>query len=207
VPAMLLIFGGLGSGVFMQVQNSQAETRRRIDSARVADSIALVQQEQASKGRVIFTGLPADGMATIDGRSYRNGERTPSLDPGRYAITAAAPNYQAYAGSVDIVAGKTDTITVAMTSASPQQVGGGGFRQSGPRVPTDSGEGRFIVSPNHAQILVDGTIIGQGRIGKRLPVGQHLLQYKAPGCGTYETTITIVKNDMTIIPLQTLDCR
>jgi serine/threonine protein kinase len=207
VPAMLLIFGGLGSGVFMQVQNSQLDARRRADSQRVADSMALVLQEQSSKGRAIFTGLPADGMATIDGRSYRNGERTPTLDPGKWTITAAAPGYQPYAGNVDIVAGKTDTITVTMTAMSTQQVGGGGFRQSGPRVPTDSGEGRFIVSPNHAQILVDGTIIGQGRIGKRLPVGQHLLQYKAPGCSTYETTITIVRNDMTIIPLQTLDCR
>jgi serine/threonine protein kinase len=205
VPATVLIFGGLGSGVFLQVQNSQAEATRRADSVRVADSLAQAQRDAATKGSAIITGLPDGVRVTINGRLYQNGDMF-SADTATYAAQASAPGYAPLFASVTIQAGKTDTVRLTMTPSSAQPTGGSG-RQTTLRVPTDSGEFRTGVSPNHAEIWVDGTRIGTGRVSKWLPIGSHTVQYRATGCATVELPVMIVKNTMTPLPVQTLNCQ
>jgi hypothetical protein len=203
LPASLLIAGGLGSGIFMQFQNSQASQQRVADSVRVFNDSVAAAEAARSKGRAVITGLP-EGVKVLLNRSlYGNGDVF-YADSGIYIGTATAPGYVQLNQQVTIVAGRTDTVRLAMTSMSAQQLGGGPSRQTNLRAPADSGEFRTAVSPIHGQIFVDGTQIGTGRVGKKLPVGQHTVQYRAPGCETFETTVTIVRNDMTIIPLQTL---
>jgi hypothetical protein len=74
------------------------------------------------------------------------------------------------------------------------------------RVAVDSAEVRISVMPPHAEISIDGTRIGSGRVVRRVPVGQHVLRYSAPNCDAEDRTITVSAGEPLLVPHLTLQC-
>jgi hypothetical protein len=191
---MLLTLGGGGWAMWTQQKATAARLeRQRADSlarAAVADSL--------SRGSKLVVGLPDDVEATIDGRPFRNGERF-TADTGRYIATATKPGYQDWRQTVVIESGKHDTLQVAMVLATlaPTPI-----TRPGPQVAVvrDSSQVRFNVFPLHAQILVNGNVIGQGRIQRWLPLGQHRVRYFLQGCAAQEETINVEKGPPQTLP-------
>ena len=209
LPAMLLVFGGLGSGVFLQVQNTQqAAAQRRADSLR-ADSIAQAKIDAETKGTIVVSGLPEGVKANILGRFYGNGDRV-FADTGTVPVTASAVGYEALNEAVTFQAGRVDTVRLTMrtlqqAAAAVAQSQPG--RQLVPRGPVDSSDVRLSVIPLYADILIDGSRIGSGRTAKRLPVGPHTVTYSAPGCQSEDRSITVSKGQTLTVPSLTLTCQ
>jgi PEGA domain len=61
-----------------------------------------------------------------------------------------------------------------------------------------SGKLRMLTSPSNAEILIDGRRIGVGSaVDLRLAVGERLLEVRAPGYKSFDTTL-VVKADSTL---------
>jgi serine/threonine protein kinase len=209
IPAMLLVFGGLGSGVFLQVQNTQAANQARRDSIRVADSVEQARIDAETKGTVVVSGLPEGVRVQISGRFYGNGERV-TLDTGTYSAQATETGYENFNAAVTFQAGRTDTVrftmrTLQQAAAAVAQSQQG--RQTVARGPVDSSDVRLSVVPLYADISVDGTRIGSGRAVRKLPVGPHTVRYTAPNCDAEDRSITVVKGEALIVPSLSLNCR
>jgi serine/threonine protein kinase len=206
LPAMLLIFGSLGSGVFMQFQQSQAATQRRQDSARaVADSLAKVAE--GLRGSKVIGGLPAGQTVFINNRPYGNGD-TFVADSGTYMAQGNIAGYAQIFQSVVIEAGKHDTLMIVLKNLQAQADNQNQQnRQVIARGPVDSSDVRLAVLPLYADISVDGVRIGSGRVRKMLPVGGHTVKYSAPNCDAVDRSITVNKGEPLIVQLLTLSCR
>lgn len=72
--------------------------------------------------------------------------------------------------------------------------------------PADSGEVRISVTPNYADIYLDGVKHGAGRKFFVLPVGKYELKFHAVGCSEIALPIEIVKGPPIVIT-QSLTCR
>jgi hypothetical protein len=130
------------------------------------------------------------------------------LDTATYVATAQADGYQDLNQTVPFRSGRTDTVVFNM------QLQTGTVAQSGitpgrstVRMPVDSNEVRFSVSPTYADVYVDGTKVGSGRVRTRLPVGPHQVRYFAQGCTAEEIPISVQKGEPQIIPSRTLTCQ
>ncbi|HEU4995548.1 MAG TPA: hypothetical protein VFT29_12050, partial [Gemmatimonadaceae bacterium] len=207
LPAMGLIFAGLGSGVFLQYQNiKEQEAKARADSQHVADS--LEAEAKASRGTRVIVGLPDGVRVLINNQLYGNGERL-EAPKGAYTASATASGFEPLITQVEVLAGENDTLTLVMkplVAAAPPPAQVQQPRQAVVRAPVDSGEIRLSVMPTHAEISVDGNRIGSGRARARLPVGQHLIRYSAPNCDPEDRTLTVLKGEPQLVSLITLQC-
>ena len=75
-----------------------------------------------------------------------------------------------------------------------------------PTVILDSTELRISVTPNYADIYIDGLKIGTGRRFMKLPVGQHVLLFHATGCADVVLPIAVEKGPPLVVPTQKLSC-
>src|SRR6185503_12744934 len=211
IPAMGLIFLGLGRGVFLQYQNMQAEQKRVSDSTRMADSLAQERILSQTRGSRVIAGLPENVRVTINGRPYANGE-TFTADTGTYSAFAIAPGYEQLSSAVVVEAGRNDTAYLTMkplvsqTAAQTQQ-SSQRREELTPLAPRDSSEVRLAVIPLYADILIDGRKIGSGRVRTTLPVGPHTVRYTALNCDAEDRSITVVKGEPLIVPNLTMTCR
>jgi len=211
IPAMGLIFVGLGSGVFLQYQNMQAEQKRIADSTRVADSLAQAAVLAQTRGSRVVAGLPENVRISINGRPYANGE-TFTADTGTYSALAIAPGYEQLSSSFVIEAGRNDTVYFTMKPLVSQNVAQTQQQQQRreefvPVAPRDSSEVRLAVVPLYADIMIDGRKIGSGRVRTSLPVGPHQVRYTALNCDAEDRSITVVKGEPLIVPNLTMTCR
>jgi hypothetical protein len=69
----------------------------------------------------------------------------------------------------------------------------------------DSGEVRISVTPNYADIYINGEKRGTGRRFMFLPVGEHEVMLSAAGCERKTVRVTVIKNGPTLVS-QTLTC-
>ena len=69
----------------------------------------------------------------------------------------------------------------------------------------DSGEVRISVTPNYADIYIDGEKRGTGRRFMFLPVGDHEVLLSAAGCERKTVRVAVIKNGPTLVS-QTLTC-
>ncbi|HJQ22077.1 MAG TPA: serine/threonine-protein kinase [Gemmatimonadaceae bacterium] len=207
LPAMGLIFAGLGSGIFLQYQNMQADQKRIADSTRVADSLAQERELALTRGSRVIAGLPENVRVAINGRLYANGE-TFTADTATYSATATAPGYEPLQSAVVIEAGKTDTVYLQMKPLVTSSAAQSSQRQQQflPIAPRDSSEVRLGVTPPYADILIDGTKIGSGRAVRKLTVGPHTVRYTAPNCDAEDRSITVNKGELLIVPNLSLNC-
>ncbi|HMC55555.1 MAG TPA: serine/threonine-protein kinase [Gemmatimonadaceae bacterium] len=210
LPAMGLIFVGLGSGVFLQYQNMQAEQKRVSDSTRMADSLAQERILSQTRGSRVIAGLPENVRVAIAGRLYANGE-TFSADTATYAASATAPGYEPLSTAIVMEAGRNDTIYLTMKPLNAQP-GTPTVQQQRPQefipaAPRDSSEVRLAVIPLYADILIDGRKVGSGRVRTTLPVGPHTVRYNALNCDAEDRSIAVVKGEALIVPNLTMTCR
>jgi serine/threonine protein kinase len=210
VPAMGLIFLGLGSGVFMQYQNMQAEQKRVSDSTRIADSLAQERVLAQTRGSRVIAGLPENVRVAINGRLYANGE-TFTADTATYAASAVAPGYDPLSTAIVVEAGRTDTVYLTMkplgSQTTVQSVQQQRPQEFAPMAPRDSSEVRLAVIPLYADILIDGRKVGSGRVRASVPVGPHTVRYTAANCDAEDRSITVVKGEALIVPNLTMTCR
>ena len=206
LPAMGLIFAGVGSGVFLQIQNKRADqATARAEAQHVADSLKAVAD--ASKGSRVIAGLPGGIEVLINNRLYKNGD-TLMAEEGTYSAQASAAGYEPYLGQINVGAGQHDTVTLAMKPIGSTSVVQVQQARQAPveRAPADSAEVRISVMPPHAEVSIDGSRIGSGRVVRRVPVGQHTVRYTAPSCDAEDRTITVSKGEPLLVPHLTLQC-
>jgi serine/threonine protein kinase len=211
--AAAVVLLGSSSGYLIVEQSRLARERER------ADSLAAVQAEAArraaSQGRVMISGLPEGGTMAIGDRVFRNGEIFSGEVGVTYQGLATAPDFPATPRQFSVRPGELDTLLVSLVKTTGSQVAAGAptqtqvQRPSGPAASADSGLVRFIVNPPHAEIVVDGRVIGTGRLLQRkVSVGSHTVLYRAPSCDPEEVLITIARNEQVkILEPKTLTCR
>jgi serine/threonine protein kinase len=190
-----------GGGYMVMSQNTQARERFKQDSVASAESAR--RAFEMSRGSKVIMGLPDGGQAIIDGKPYVNGE-TFRGDTARYIATAKASGYNDLNHVFAIESGVHDTLVLAMTpssaSAGPQIATRP--RDTGPAttVSRDSGTVRLRVTPIHGEVYFGNRRLGEGAVNTRLPVGTHVLQIRAPDCTTRNVEVTVIKDDVQIIP-------
>lgn len=191
--AVLLMGGGYWN--YLQTQQQKEEATR---------------SAAARKGSIMVSGLPDDSaQVNILGTMYRNGE-TVTLDSGKYTVTAVVSGYQLLQRQItvnpgpDTAAVDLNMVPIAATVATnnpapvaPQpaarSTSQAGNASSGPVV-TDSVQLRFSVTPIHAEIYVNGKLVGTGRKNVNVAVGKtYLIKFAAVGCTPYEIPVQAVK--------------
>lgn len=184
-----------------QATQTQAAQRRQ-------DSLAAVQQAQAaaeaaSKGAIVFASgpsMPANASIEIAGRVYTPNQVVP-LDTGVFLATIRAATYSDLTQRVDVRAGVTDTLHPVMQLASATAtVAQAPTGRSTPTAPIvrDSGEVGLNIQPLQGEArLADGTLLGVGRVLRKLPVGTHTIRVSLAGCQMQEFEIEIRANART----------
>lgn len=188
---------------FQKSQAREAEQRRQ-------DSLAAIQQAAAGRGAVVFTGLPSSALIEIAGRVY-SPEQVVALDTGSYLATITATSYSNLPHRFTVRPNSTDTIPLAMqlASAAAPVIQAPPTGRATPAAPVvrDSGEVGLNIQPLQGEArLADGTLLGVGRVLRKLPVGTHTIRVSLAGCQTQEFEIEIRANARTPRAV-TLVCR
>jgi serine/threonine protein kinase len=213
--AAVVLIGGSG-GYMMWQQNVQQAAQAKAAAA-------------ARKGNIVISGLPDGVQVVIQNKFYKNGDVVAGLDSGSVPAQANAPNFQSLLKNIDVPGGgRTDTVDLTMVPVDPGTGAGGtlaanaiaanqpqnprGGNQGGnagaTAVVKDSGEVRVMsVEPNYADILIDGTKQGTGRVVRTLPIGQHTITVSAPQCQPPQPyVVQLTKGQLVLVPLQKMTC-
>lgn len=212
LPAAAAFILFASAGTYMTLQQKAEKEKQDLDAAR------------ARKGTIRITGLPSDSTKVlIENRFYRNNEYV-TLDSGSYPAQANEAGFSPFLGSVSVKAGgDTTDVELAMSpiETAPTNVGlinqpntpvQLGPRQTGNAggsavVDTASFEIRVNVTPNYANIIVDGKPEGTGRKnvmvrGKKT----HLVRLTATGCEPREVPVPYNNGDPQTV-VEKLVCR
>ena len=213
MAAGLLAFATFASsaGYLLFQQTQRARAQERTDSLRLAQQQAA--QVAASQGRVMIAGLPDGGTIAIGEQVFRNGQIFTGVIGITYQGMASAPDYSPTPRQFTVRAGELDTLMVSLVRGNVGAVASSPTPPQGQRPAAgsvaDSGVVRFIVTPAHAEIVVDGRVIGTGRLlQRRVPVGNHTVLYRAPNCDPEQLQISVVRGDpVKILEPVSLTCR
>ncbi len=191
---------------FTEFQRSRAEDAERERQRQLA-----LAQQAAAQGRVVVSGLPEGGNVLLQNRLLRNGDMFTGDSGFVYEATVRAPGHVTATRIVTVTAGITDTIQFSLVplSAAANTPAATQSRPAATQatVSRDSGAVRFIVSPLHAEIVVNGRVVGSGRIERRLPVGSHTVTFRAPSCDPEQRSVTVEREAVQIMTPVTLTCR
>jgi hypothetical protein len=212
IPALAAFVVFAGGGGYMMYSQGQEQTRLAAEKAQ-RDAAAA----EARKGSVVLVGVPSDVRVTIQGVPYKNGD-TVRLDANAYdarvegrGFETTFPTIQIDSGGLAVRDMTPDIIASAPTGAGTTASLAGA--QQGPRgganVPAavaDSGELRLTVTPNIADIWVDGVKVGTGRKFYTVRVGTHDVRFTSTACTTATVRLQVNKMEPTIHS-QTLECK
>jgi serine/threonine protein kinase len=181
----------------------QEQEAAAVSAARERDRLAA-----SARGKLIFTGLPANATLLVGGKLFIAGQ-VDSLEPGRYMAEARAAGYQDLNTLISVTSGKTDTVRLSMnlTVATPVREPAREPTKVAAPVRVDTSEVRLAVLPIHAEILVNGRRAGLGRARSRLPTGTHTVRYQAVGCVPEEAQISVSDGRPLVVPPRTLNCQ
>ncbi len=162
------------------------DTAKATDSARAvappADSTPP-STPLSDRGTIRLTGLPSGARVVIDGRPARSPYR---VAPGEHRIEVTATGYESFSRTVDVRAGRTTPVAVAMTRT------GGAEPGTDPGTTGGSAALRISTSPTDANILINGRQIGQGMLmDQPIPAGRVRISVTAPGHVRWDTTVTV----------------
>ncbi len=161
------------------------DTAKAPDSARVITApVDPPPTTPAERGTLRLTGLPGGARVAIDGSAARAPYR---LAPGEHRIEVTAAGYETFSRTVDVRAGRTTPVAVAMTRT------GGADPGTEDPVPTGGSAAlRITTSPPDANILLNGRSIGLGGLSDHpIPAGRVRFSVTAPGYIRWDTTVTV----------------
>jgi len=195
---------------YLAVSEFNRTTAQKVEADQRARAAAA--QAHARRGTVVISGLPDNGVVILDNKTYRNGESFVGDSGLVYQAAISVAGRQPTTQLFTVQPRITDTISFAPTStpsapANPVVAAAPRTTPSQPAATADSGSVRFIVAPLHAQIVVNERVVGTGRIERRLPVGSHVVKYRAPDCDEEEVRITVSRDAVQILPPMRLTCR
>jgi hypothetical protein len=186
-----------------------AAQKERLEQA-AADSATRERERSAVslRGKLVFTGLPTNANLNVGGKVFFAGQ-VDSLEPGTYVAEAKAGGYRDLTQRITVIAGRTDTVYLAMNMDTPEPARPTVSQAAKPvaAAPVDTSEVRLAVFPIHAEIFVNGRRAGLGRQRVRLPTGTHTVRYQAVGCVPEEAQISVADGRPLVVPPRTLNCQ
>jgi hypothetical protein len=120
---------------------------------------------------------------------------------------------QSIARFIQVQNGMTDTLSFdvqAPAAVASNNVPAPQPRASTPTPPPQSagfGAVRMSVSPIHAEVVFGDRVLGTGRLERRLPAGIQTVTFRAPNCDPEERRVTVLRDDVVIVPPVSLTCR
>ena len=201
----------LSAGYLAYQQSLEAAAEKTRLEQAAADSAARERERLSSvslRGKLVFTGLPTNANLTVGGKVFFAGQ-VDSLEPGTYVAEARAPGYRDITRQISVVAGRTDTVYLAMNMSAPEPVRANVSQptKTVAAAPVDTSEVRLAVFPIHAEILVNGRRAGLGRARAKLATGTHTVRYQAVGCVPEEAQISVADGRPLVVPPRTLNCQ
>jgi formylglycine-generating enzyme required for sulfatase activity/archaellum component FlaG (FlaF/FlaG flagellin family) len=122
-------------------------------------------------GKLSISSLPTGATITVDGDYKGKSPLSVSVNPDkRHTIRAIKPGYLPASANINAASGETKAVNLSLEPELAQV--------------------RFIISPNDAEVLIDGVLQKQTNQVLMLPTHEHSIQIRKPGYNSYETTIT-----------------
>ena len=193
----------------MDAQAAQT-ARIRADSIRRSDSLAAAVRGSRVIMLVASNGTPVENASIIlNNQRYTNGGKFEE-NAGVYTGRVEAEGYQTETPTVEIQ-GQVHDDTLRITLRSDAEVAAAAAAANRPvpglasrPVALDSNQVRFTVFPLHADIFVDDTRLGAGRVVRYVRLGEHTVRFSAQGCAAQVQTLTVVKGEAIVVPPVTL---
>lgn len=138
-------------------------------------------------------GLPPGAKLLVDGKET---QPNTSIAPGPHTYVLSAPGHRADSGAFNVAPSEIYNLASRLTPVGGTPVvRGGGDRPTGgggTPPPGPVGFARFSVGtdPTSAEILVDGTRMGAGRVIDSVAAGFHRVKIQLAGCQTFDTAFT-----------------
>ena len=208
---MALTLGGGGWMVKTQMDAQAAQTARvRADSIRRADSLAAAVRGSRVIMMLASNGTPVENASIIlNNQRYTNGGKFEENE-GVYTGRVEAEGYQTETPTVEIQGQvHNDTLRITLRSQAEVAAAAAAANRPGPGlasrpVALDSNQVRFSVVPVHADIFVNDTRIGAGRVARWLRLGDHTVRFSATGCVAQTIPVSVQKGDAIVVPTVTL---
>lgn len=124
---------------------------------------------QGHLGLIVLRRLPEGAQVFVDGRERPLFVGGLYVNPGVNVLDVRAAGHQSVRRDLRVVAGGRVEIEMTMEPV-------GATAQQAP-----DGEVTFDVSPPNAEITVDGHLLGQGNLQRRVAEGRHVIEVRARG--------------------------
>lgn len=207
IGMMAITLGGGGYMAF--TQSKAAEAQQRADSVRAAfvrDSSAAANRGSRVIMLLASDGKPLDNASIIlNNQRYSNGGKFEE-NAGVYTGRVELAGYQTQTPTVEIqgqvhddtlrITLRSDAEVAAATAAANRPLPGASSVAERP----DSNLVRFVVQPLHAEVFVDNVRMGAGRVQRYVRTGTRRVRYFTQGCQAYDTTITVFKGEILLLP-------
>ena len=155
----------------------------------VADFQTRSRVVAPSTGTLVVNVNPNGANVSLDGVLIGRGDTRRTVPAGQYTVRVSLGGFQDFQQAITVQGGQTVTVNADLRSIAV------------------NGTLEVNVSPNGANVSIDGVLIGRGDTTRVLPAGQYTLRVSAAGFQDFQQTVNIqngqtTRANVTLQPIQ-----
>ena len=145
----------------------------------VADFQTRSRNVTPSTGTLVVNVSPNGANVSLDGVLIGRGDTRRVVPAGQYTVRVSLGGFQDFQQAITVQGGQTVTVNADLRAISV------------------NGTLEVNVSPNGANVSLDGVLIGRGDTSRVLPAGQYTLRVSAAGYQDFQQTVNIQNGQTT----------